>query len=120
MTGNSPAEKAAGVEPSVEKAPTVAPSAVGGVPAGGDPADGPALADPVSATAEPGIGAEAASPGVAADSSSPGVAGGGGAPIAGVEPAPTSQSLTDRPEVLVGAAFAGGVLLAIIFRRLGS
>lgn len=111
MTGNAPAEKAPGVEPSVEKAPTVAPSAVGGVPAGGDPADGPALADPVSATAEPGIGAEAASPGVA---------GGGGAPIAGVEPAPTSQSLTDRPEVLVGAAFAGGVLLAIIFRRLGS
>jgi hypothetical protein len=119
VTGNAPAEKAPGVEPSVEKAPTVAPSAVGGVP-GGDPADGPALADPVSATAEPGIGAEAASPGVAADSSSPGVAGGGGAPIAGVEPAPTSQSLTDRPEVLVGAAFAGGVLLAIIFRRLGS
>ena len=111
MTGNAPAEKAPGVEPSVEKAPTVAPSAVGGVPAGGDPADGPALADPVSATAEPGIGAEAASPGVT---------GGGGAPIAGVEPAPTSQSLTGRPEVLVGAAFAGGVLLAIIFRRLGS
>lgn len=120
MTGDAPTEKVPGVVPSDEKAPTVAPSAVGGVPAGGDPAHGPALADPVSATGQPGIGAEAASPGVGADSSSPGVAGGGGAPIAGVEPAPTAQSLTDRPEVLVGAAFAGGVLLAIIFRRLGS
>jgi hypothetical protein len=113
VTGDAPTEKVPSVEPSVEKAPTVAPSAIGGVPSGGDPADGPALADPVSATAPPGVATVTAAPGPAG--------GGGGAPIAGIEPAPSSsQSLTDRPEVLVGAAFAGGVLLAIIFRRLGS
>jgi hypothetical protein len=28
-------------------------------------------------------------------------------------------SLTERPEVLIGAAFAGGIVLAIIIRRLG-
>ncbi len=29
------------------------------------------------------------------------------------------QGLTDRPEVLVGGAFAGGLLLAIVLRALG-
>jgi hypothetical protein len=27
---------------------------------------------------------------------------------------------TERPEVVIGAAFAGGVLLAMILRRLGN
>jgi hypothetical protein len=48
--------------------------------------------------------------------------GAGGAPFAGVAPAPAAEGagLTERPEVLVGAAFGGGLLLAILLRRLGS
>lgn len=112
MSGEAPAGQSPSVEPGVEKAPTVEPSAIGGVPAGGGPSDAPALADPISATSQPGLSTEPASSGLAG--------GGGGAPIAGVDPAPADQSLTDRPEVLVGAAFAGGLLLAIIFRRIAS
>ena len=32
---------------------------------------------------------------------------------------PSAQMLRARPEILVGAAFAGGVLAALLLRRLG-
>ena len=32
---------------------------------------------------------------------------------------PTAEMLRTRPEILVGAAFAGGVLAALLLRRLG-
>ena len=32
---------------------------------------------------------------------------------------PTAEMLRARPEILVGAAFAGGVLTALLLRRLG-
>ncbi len=32
---------------------------------------------------------------------------------------PTAEMLRARPEILVGAAFAGGVLAALLLRRLG-
>jgi hypothetical protein len=35
-------------------------------------------------------------------------------------PEPVLQIANERPEVLVGAAFAGGLLVAMILRRLGN
>jgi hypothetical protein len=35
-------------------------------------------------------------------------------------PEPVAALISERPEVLVGAAFAGGLLLAMILRRLGN
>ena len=32
---------------------------------------------------------------------------------------PTAEMLKARPEIIVGAAFAGGVLAALLLRRLG-
>jgi hypothetical protein len=37
----------------------------------------------------------------------------------GARPA-AAQAAQDRPEILVGAAFAGGAVLALILKRLGS
>ena len=37
----------------------------------------------------------------------------------GRRPLPTAEMLRARPEILVGAAFAGGVLAALLLRRLG-
>jgi hypothetical protein len=34
--------------------------------------------------------------------------------------APASAPSTERPEVVVGAAFAGGIVAALILKRLGS
>jgi len=41
------------------------------------------------------------------------------APADGRRQLPTVEMLRARPEVLVGAAFAGGVLAALLLRRLG-
>lgn len=43
----------------------------------------------------------------------------GGPAPAGAPPAPPATSPADRPEVLVGAAFAGGVVLALLLKRAG-
>jgi hypothetical protein len=86
-------------------------------PAGPDPADAPTQADavvtPPSSGPEPTptVGASEASsshpPGSAAPSGS---AGPGGLDL---------DALSDRPEVLAGAAFAGGLVAAMILKRLG-
>ena len=41
------------------------------------------------------------------------------APADGRRQLPTAEMLRTRPEILVGAAFAGGVLAALLLRRLG-
>lgn len=37
----------------------------------------------------------------------------------GAERPPVAEIVRNRPEVLVGAAFAGGILAALLLRRLG-
>ena len=78
----------------------------------------PAGGDPLPATPEPP--AVATAPPVAPKPPAP-----SSAPVTPPIPVPPDSAATrglayDRPEVLVGGAFAGGILLALILKRLGS
>lgn len=44
---------------------------------------------------------------------------GASAPASTPVPAPVAVAQDTRPELVVGAAFAGGLALALLFRRLG-
>jgi hypothetical protein len=87
-------------------------------PAGPDPAVGSATAGPVapeaagstssSAEPTPTVGTSDASYSTPPGSAAP--AGAGGVDL---------DALSDRPEVLAGAAFAGGLVAAMILKRLG-
>lgn len=75
----------------------------GQAPAGGEPSPAPSEPPTITQTPEPPTAVQAAPP-VTAPADSGG-----------------SRGLAyDRPEVLVGGAFAGGILLALILKRLGS
>lgn len=75
----------------------------GQAPAGGEPSPAPSEPPTIAQTPELPTAVQAAPP-VTAPADSGG-----------------SRGLAyDRPEVLVGGAFAGGILLALILKRLGS
>jgi hypothetical protein len=88
-------------------------------PAGPDPAVGSATAGPVAPEAAGSTSSSAAEPtptvgtSDASYSTPPGSAAPAGA--GGVD----LDALSDRPEVLAGAAFAGGLVAAMILKRLG-
>ncbi len=100
-----------------------------------EPPDVPAPPDsgPVQIAPEPAAPAEAAAedspPDVAAALPGAGLApvggplpvepGAGGTPLGRIEPAP-GGGVMSRPEVVVGVAFVGGFIVAMILRRLGS
>jgi hypothetical protein len=95
------------------------PVNAGQAPAGGDPS--PASSEPptVTQTPEPPTVVQTAPP--VAPKPPPAAL----APVTPPVPVPPDSDAArglayDRPEVLVGGAFAGGILLALIFKRLGN
>jgi hypothetical protein len=79
-------------------------------PADADPATAP-VPDPQAPSTPPG----------AAWSGPPSVpARGGGGDGNSDGGRPVAEAAQERPEILVGAAFAGGLVLALILKRLGS
>ncbi len=94
------------------------PVNAGQAPAGGDPSPAPLEPPTVTQTPEPPTVVQTAPP-VAPKPPPPAPA-----PVTSPIPVPPDpdapRGLTyDRPEVLVGGAFAGGILLALILKRLG-
>jgi hypothetical protein len=104
--------------------PSEDPDPVEAPPAEDRPAEGATVvtpaADPSPAAAAPaGFGSRpAAFSSPEAPDADPPAAGSGGTSLPDRLP-DSLTDLTDRPEVLVGAAFAGGLVLAMILKRLG-
>lgn len=90
-------------------------------PPGHGPAPGSGPASGPGATPPPATAAGAAAPPAPDRPASPPWGGpGGGGPEQDGGPLATVQSLVDeRPEILVGAAFLGGALAALILKRFG-
>jgi hypothetical protein len=90
-------------------------------PAGPDPAAGSATAGPVAPDAVPGAASTAEpTPTVGASDASYSTPPGSAAPAGSAAPGGLDlEALSDRPEVLAGAAFAGGLVAAMILKRFG-
>jgi len=87
-----------------------------------DPQGGAASLGPGPVSASPGTGPVSASPGTGPASASPGTdpasTSSGAGPASAAASAVSSLFPADRPEVAVGASFAGGLVLALILKRL--
>jgi hypothetical protein len=87
----------------------------GQAPAGGDSSPAPPQPQPIPETPESPVVVQTAPP-VAPSPPPPAMS---PVPVAPDPDAPRGLA-HDRPEVLVGGAFAGGILLALILKHLGS
>jgi len=85
----------------------------GWLPAAGEP-EAPVAPPPPTVPLEPSSDAPAAPPAPPTAVAAPPL----GAPVAAVDGSPASGVPDEHPEVLAGAAFAGGFLLALILKRL--
>ena len=93
--------------------PTIPLEPSGAAPASPADADAPPLVEPAAADPAPVSPAPAPAP-------PPEAAPPLGVPLAAGDGSPPSVLAHDRPEVLAGAAFAGGFLAALILKRLAS